>query len=107
MQNSESETGITCGRKRNITEKAVPFAKLLAQKSTVLLSTTDGRKLYLVCPTPAFKRDFFLFGRSLPRTDRYEIKERADVTGNRYDRGYILIEGAQAQVRFSDGLGGL
>ena len=35
MQNSESET------KRNITEKAVPFAKLLAQKSTVLLSTTD------------------------------------------------------------------
>ena len=100
MQNSESET------KRNITEKAVPFAKLLAQKSTVLLSTTDGRKLYLVCPTPAFKRDFFLFGRSLPRTDRYEIKERADVTGNRYDRGYILIEGAQAQVRFSDGLGG-
>jgi len=98
MLNGEPKTAITCASMRSTTEKAVPFDRLRTQKSTVLLSENNGRRLYEVFPTPTFKREYFLFGRSLPRSERFEIKEKAAVTGNRYDRGYILIERVASNV---------
>ena len=68
------------------------FEKLIALKSTKILSDFGGRKLYIVTITPAFRAKWFTNrGRMIDSVD-FEIKEKATVTGNACDNGYILID---------------
>lgn len=75
-------------------DSSKPYERLLAQKSTALMSESGGRKLYSVEPTAAFKEEFFAVGRgwNLPRSDAFEFVEKASVTGNPSDNGYVLID---------------
>jgi hypothetical protein len=77
-----------------------PYLGLLALKSTTLLSESGGRKLYAVTLTPAFKAKYFVAGRgfNLPRSDAFELKEKARVTGVASDSGYILIDRREQQT---------
>lgn len=77
-----------------------PYLGLLSLKSTTLLSDSGGRKLYAVTLTPAFKNKFFEVGRgfNLPRSDAFELKEKARVTGVVSDTGYILIDRREQQA---------
>jgi hypothetical protein len=66
-------------------------SRLIALKGTVLLSSQGGRKLYNVKLTPAHKVLFGGFGgHHLSR--KFAIKTLAEVTGNPYDIGFVLID---------------
>jgi len=67
------------------------FLSLIALKSTVMLSNFGGRVLYAVKITPAFRNKHFVHGR-MPVAYDFEIQEKASVTGNTCDIGYILID---------------
>ena len=71
-----------------------PYEKLLSAKSTKLLTTTGGRKIYSVVLNDKFRSSYFQFGRGfvLPSSFNYEVKEKAAVTGVPSDKGYLLID---------------
>jgi hypothetical protein len=70
-----------------------PYTRLLALKSTKLLSSVGGRKIYEVVISAAFKAEHFIVGRGFMLSSaEFELKQKADVTGNPYDKGYLLID---------------
>lgn len=68
------------------------FEKLIALKSTKMLSNFGGRKLYSVVITPAFRAKWFTNRGRMIESVNFEIREKAIITGVASDDGYILID---------------
>jgi hypothetical protein len=71
------------------------YEKLLSLKSTkLILDDGRGRKLYDVAISPAFRTKYFKY--NLPqKVDGFELKTKSDITGNVYEKGWVLIDNRQ------------
>ena len=71
------------------------YEKLLSLKSTkLILDDGRGRKLYDVAISPAFRTKYFKYN-SPQRVEGLELKTKADITGNVYEKGWVLIDNRQ------------
>jgi len=71
------------------------YTRLVSLKNSKLLLHENGRKLYEVNLTCAWKNKHMIgdFGwKSFQQTEKFEIKEKSAVTGDPYDKGFILID---------------
>ncbi len=71
------------------------YEKLLSLKSTkLILDDGRGRKLYDVAISPAFRTKYFKYN-SPQKVDGFELKTKSDITGNVYEKGWVLIDNRQ------------
>ena len=71
------------------------YEKLLSLKSTkLILDDGRGRKLYEVAISPAFRTKYFKYN-SPQRVEGLELKTKSDITGNVYEKGWVLIDNRQ------------
>ena len=69
------------------------FTSLIALKSSVCVSSHNGRVLYEVKLSPVWRNRFMdMFGRMDNTTTDFEIVQKSYITGVVTDNGYILID---------------
>jgi len=67
------------------------YLRLLKRKSTHLLASTGGRLLYAVSVTVA-DRAAHQVRHAFPETPDFVLRPLADVSGDPYARGYVLLD---------------